>query len=122
WPAPAMAAARYVVGTIVLAFLLAPREGWAALRLPRDGLQWLRGIAISLSAVGMFLAVWIMPLAEATTIVFTQPVITAVLALVFLGERARPATWVATALALAGVFLVLRPNFDTAGWGALLPL
>jgi drug/metabolite transporter (DMT)-like permease len=122
WPAPAMAATRYVVGTALLAVLLVRNEGAAALRLPRDGLQWLRGVAISCSAVGMFLAVWIMPLAEATTIAFTQPIITAVLAVVFLGERARLSTWIASAVAFAGVFLVLRPNFESAGWGVLLPL
>ena len=122
WPAPAMAAARYVVGTALLAVLLVRHEGTSALGLPRDKLQWLRGIAISCSAVGMFLAVWIMPLAEATTIAFTQPMITAVLAAVFLHERARASTWIATAVAFGGVFLVLRPNFESAGWGVLLPL
>lgn len=122
WPAPAMAATRYVVGTAVLAAILASREGAGALRLPREGLHWVRGIAISLSAVGMFLAVWIMPLAEATTIAFTQPIITAVLATLLLGERSRPSTWIATIVAFTGVFLVLRPNFDTAGWGVLFPL
>jgi drug/metabolite transporter (DMT)-like permease len=122
WPAPAMAATRYVVGTALLMALVARYEGVAALRLPRDPLQWLRGVAISVAAVGMFLAVWIMPLAEATTIVFTQPIITAVLAMVFLGERARLSTWLATLVAFAGVYLVLRPNFETAGWGVLLPV
>jgi drug/metabolite transporter (DMT)-like permease len=122
WPAPAMAATRYVVGTALLAVLLGRSEGLAALALPRDRLQWLRGVAISVSAVSMFLAVWIMPLAEATTIAFTQPVITAVLASLFLGERARPSTWIATAVAFGGVFLVLRPTFEAAGWGVLLPL
>jgi drug/metabolite transporter (DMT)-like permease len=122
WPAPAMAATRYVVGTAVLALLLARAEGPGALRLPTDRLHWVRGVAISLSAVGMFLAVWIMPLAEATTIAFTQPIITAVLAMLVLGERARRSTWIATIFAFAGVFVVLRPNFETAGWGVLLPL
>lgn len=122
WPAPAMAATRYFVGTALLAVLLVRYEGAVALRLPRDRLQWLRGFAISCSAVSMFLAVWIMPLAEATTIAFTQPMITAVLAVFFLGERARRSTWIATALAFAGVFLVLRPSFESAGWGVLLPL
>ena len=122
WPAPAMAATRYIAGTVLLAVLLYRAEGLPALRLPKDPLQWVRGVAISLSAVGMFLAVWLMPLAEATTIVFTQPIITAVLAMVFLGERARPSTWLATLVAFAGVFLVLRPNFESAGWGVLLPL
>lgn len=122
WPAPAMAATRYVAGTALLAVLLARSEGVAALRLPKDPLQWLRGVAISISAVGMFLAVWLMPLAEATTIAFTQPMITAVLAMLVLGERARLSTWAATLVAFAGVFLVLRPNFETAGWGVLFPL
>ena len=122
WPAPAMAATRYVAGTILLTVLLVRSEGAGALRLPRDKLHWVRGVAISLSAVGMFLAVWIMPLAEATTIAFTQPIITAVLATVLLGERARASTWIATLIAFAGVFLVLRPNFETAGWGVLFPL
>ena len=122
WPAPAMAATRYIVGTALLALMLGRSEGLSALVLPRDGLQWLRGIAISSSAVGMFLAVWIMPLAEATTIAFTQPMITAVLAMIFLGERARPSTWLATLAAFVGVFIVLRPSFDTAGWGVLFPL
>ena len=122
WPAPAMATTRYVAGTLLLAALIVRYEGVGALRLPRDPLHWLRGVAISISAVGMFLAVWIMPLAEATTIVFTQPIITAVLAMLFLGERARLSTWLATLVAFGGVFLVLRPNFETAGWGVLLPV
>lgn len=122
WPAPAMAMTRYIVGTIVLAILIVRFEGKAALALPRDAIQWGRGIAISLSAVGMFLAVWIMPLSEATTIQFSQPMITAVLAMLFLGERARGSTWIATLAAFVGVFIVLRPNFATAGWGVLFPL
>jgi drug/metabolite transporter (DMT)-like permease len=122
WPAPAMAATRYLVGSAVLAVMLARTEGPAMLRLPREPIQWVRGVAISCSAMGMFLAVWLMPLATATTIFFTQPMITAVLATVLLGERARPSTWVATLAAFGGVILALRPNFATAGWGVLFPV
>jgi drug/metabolite transporter (DMT)-like permease len=122
WPAPAMAATRYIVASVLLAVWLARREGLAAIALPRDKLQWVRGVAISTSAIGMFFAVWLMPLSEATTIAFTQPMITAVLATLILGERSRPSTWVATLIAFVGVFLVLRPNFATAGWGSLFPL
>jgi drug/metabolite transporter (DMT)-like permease len=122
WPAPAMAATRYLVGSVVLGVMLFRAEGAAAVRLPRDPIQWVRGIAISCSAMGMFLAVWVMPLATATTIFFTQPMITAVLAAVLLRERARPSTWIATLVAFGGVFLALRPNFATAGWGVLFPV
>ena len=122
WSPAAMGATRYIVGTIGLAILLGTRHGWSAVRLPRDGLQWVRGIAISCSAIGMFMAVWIMPLAEATTIAFTQPMITAILAVIFLREPARVATWIATLIAFVGVLIVLQPNFSVIGWGALLPL
>lgn len=122
WPATAMAGLRYVVGTAFLAALLARREGFSALALPRSGVQWVRGVAISCSAMGMFLAVWIMPLAEATTIAFTQPMITALLAMVLLREPSRPSTWISTLIAFVGVVIVLRPNFEEVGWGVLLPL
>jgi drug/metabolite transporter (DMT)-like permease len=122
WPATAMATTRYIVGTMLLSVLIVRHYGFAALALPRDKLQWLRGVAISCSAVGMFLAVWIMPLAEATTIAFTQPMITSILAMIFLKEKANRATWIATFAAFVGVFIVLRPNFESAGWGVLLPL
>ncbi len=70
----------------------------------------------------MFFAVWLMPLSTATTIAFTQPMITAVLATFILGERSRSSTWIATVIAFVGVFVVLRPNFASAGWGSLFPL
>jgi drug/metabolite transporter (DMT)-like permease len=122
WPAPAMVHTRYIAGALLLGTLLVRQEGWKALALPPPGLQWVRGIAISMSAIGMFMAVWIMPLAEATTIAFSQPMITALLGMVFLGERARASTWIATLIAFAGVVIVLRPNFEILGFGALLPL
>jgi len=122
WPATAIAALRYLVGTVFLGLLLARSEGVRALALPRSGVQWVRGIAISCSALGMFFAVWIMPLAEATTIAFTQPMITAILAIVVLREPSRPATWISTLIAFVGVLIVLRPNFAVIGWGVLFPL
>ena len=52
----------------------------------------------------------------------TEPAQAALFALLFLGERARLSTWLATLVAFGGVYLVLRPNFETAGWGVLLPV
>lgn len=123
WPAPAMAATRYVLAAIVLSALLARKEGWRAVRhMPRVRLQWVRGLAVSLSTIAMFSALWLMPLADATTITFTQPLITAMLAALFLGERLRPAAIVATLVGFIGVVIVLRPNFIEIGPPALLPL
>lgn len=122
WPATAMAATRYVLAAIGLSAILVAREGWGALRMPRPGTQFLRGLGVSLGSVGMFAAVWVMPLSEAITISFTQPMITALLAALVLREPAKPSAWIATLVAFCGVVIVLRPNFDSAGWGAFLPL
>ncbi|WP_347301870.1 DMT family transporter [Croceibacterium sp. TMG7-5b_MA50] len=122
WAAPAMVLVRYLAAMALLGTLLVRKEGAGALAVPRAPLQWVRGIGIALSALGMFFALWIMPLAEATTITFTQPMMTALLAMLLLGEPARRQTWIATAIAFAGVAIVLRPNLAEAGAAAFLPL
>lgn len=123
WPPTAMAATRYVIAAVALSAVLAARQGRGSLwPMPRAGLQWGRGFAVALSSVTMFTAVWLMPLAEATAISFTQPMITALLAVPLLGERLKPAAIAATLLAFAGVVVVLRPNFAEIGLAALLPL
>ena len=123
WPAPAIAALRYALGAIGLCSLLLLREGPRPLRqVPRPKIQLLRGLAVSMATVGFFSAVFVMPLAEATTITFSSPMITGLLAVIFLGEPARRETWIATMIAFAGVLVVLRPNFAALGWAAFLPL
>jgi drug/metabolite transporter (DMT)-like permease len=123
WPPTAMATTRYVLGAMGLTAILVARQGWKPVfAMPRPGLQWLRGLSVAVATISIFTAVWLMPLAEATTITFTQPMITALLAALFLGERLRPAAIVATLVAFAGVVVVLRPNFAEIGLAALLPL
>jgi drug/metabolite transporter (DMT)-like permease len=77
---------------------------------------------VALSATSFFTALQIMPIAEATAISFTSPMITALLAAALLGEPMRRATWIASGVAFAGVLIVLRPNFAVLGLAALLPL
>jgi len=123
WPPTAIAAMRYVIAALALSAVLVAQQGRGALwPMPRAGLQWWRGAGVALSSVSMFTAIWLMPLAEATAIGFTQPMITALLAVPFLNERLRPAAIAATLLAFAGVIVVLRPNFAEIGLAALLPL
>ncbi|HWL48146.1 MAG TPA: DMT family transporter, partial [Sphingomonadaceae bacterium] len=63
-----------------------------------------------------------MPLADATSIQFTSPMLTAILSIVLLRERAPAVVWGATALAFTGVLIVLRPNVAALGVTALLPV
>lgn len=122
WPAPAVSALRYAFGAAGLALYVALRFGRAGFVMPRPGLQLGRGAAVSLATLCFFMGVMAMPLADATAIQFTSPILTALLAPLVLGERTRPATWAATLLAFAGVLVVLRPNLVEIGLAALFPL
>jgi drug/metabolite transporter (DMT)-like permease len=122
WPPTAMAATRYVLGMIGLGAMLWYQEGRGGFAMPHPAVQWLRGAAVALAAVSFFAAVFVMPLAPATAILFTSPMLTALLAAVFLGEPMRRETWLASLFAFAGVLIVLRPNFAAAGWAALSAL
>lgn len=122
WPAPAVSALRYCFGALGLAALVALRRGRAGFVLPRPALQFGRGAAVALATICFFVGVMAMPLADATAIQFTSPILTALLAPLVLGERTGRATWIATLLAFAGVLIVLRPNLVEIGAIALFPV
>jgi drug/metabolite transporter (DMT)-like permease len=122
WPAPAVAALRYCFGAAGLTLYVAFRYGRQGFVMPRPWLHVGRGGAVALATLCFFLGVMAMPLADATAIQFTSPILTALLAPLVLGERTRPATWAATLLAVAGVLIVLRPNLIEIGPAALFPM
>jgi drug/metabolite transporter (DMT)-like permease len=122
WPAPAVAALRYSFGAAGLTLYVALRHGREGFVMPRPWLHLGRGGAVALATLCFFLGVMAMPLADATAIQFTSPILTALLAPLVLGEKTRPATWAATLLAFLGVLIVLRPNLVEIGPAALLPL
>ncbi|HYD38384.1 MAG TPA: DMT family transporter, partial [Allosphingosinicella sp.] len=122
WPAPAVSALRYGFGAAGLTLYVALRHGRAGFVMPRPWLHLGRGAAVALATLCFFLGVMAMPLADATAIQFTSPILTALLAPLVLKERTGPATWAATLLAFAGVLVVLRPNLAEIGLAALFPL
>ena len=122
WPGTAVALTRYTIGAVLLGVLLWRREGRAGFRLTRWRWHLLRGFAVAMATVAFFSALFVMPIAEATSITFTSPILTVLLAAPILGERIRPVAIVALLLAFAGVVIVLRPSFAELGPAALLPL
>jgi drug/metabolite transporter (DMT)-like permease len=122
WPGTAVAALRYSVGALALAAIVAALHGRAGFRVPRPRLQFGRGAAVALATICFFMGVMAMPLADATAIQFTSPMLTGLLSVLVLGERAPRAVWGATLSAFAGVLIVLRPNVLALGPAALWPL
>ena len=122
WPAPAVSALRYSFGAIGLAAAVALIHGRRGFVFPRPWVQLGRGAAVSLATICFFLGVMAMPLADATAIQFTSPILTAFLSGLVLRERVPRAAWLAILLAFAGVLIVLRPNVTEFGGAAFYPL
>jgi drug/metabolite transporter (DMT)-like permease len=77
---------------------------------------------VATATLCFFMGVMAMPLASATAIQFTSPIITALLSPFVLKERPPRAVWTATLLAFAGVLVVLRPRLLALGPMALYPV
>jgi drug/metabolite transporter (DMT)-like permease len=82
-----------------------------------------RGLAGFASLVMYFYAISELPLATAVTLNYTSPLFLAVILAAWSGERVRPVLFLAMAIGLAGVALLLRPSFASEQWlGALAAL
>ena len=122
WPGTAVAALRYTIGATGLGVLLFVKEGKSGFALPLARFQLLRGAAVAAATMLFFSSIFLMPLAEATAIGFTTPMITALLSAIFLKERTPPSTWLASLAAFGGVLIILRPNIAELGCVALMPV
>jgi drug/metabolite transporter (DMT)-like permease len=122
WPGSAVSALRYSFGALGLAIVVALRHGRAGFVMPRPALQIGRGAAVAMATLCFFMGVMAMPLASATAIQFTSPIMTALLSPLVLKEKAPKTVWAATLLAFAGVLVVLRPNLILLGPVALFPV
>ncbi len=122
WPGTAVAALRYSIGAIGLGALLFLKEGRQGFAMPLPKLQWLRGFSVAMATICFFSSIFLMPLADATAIGFTSPMITAIFSAIFLHERTHATKWIAIFVAFGGVLMIMRPNVMELGWVALLPL
>ncbi len=99
--------ARSAIG-LVLSYVLVRRAG-LAWRGNRPGLLAIRGLVGFSALMCTFESIARITLSDAVILHQTQPLWTALLARVFLGERLRRRVLLATLVALTGVVLVVRP-------------
>ncbi len=108
---------------ILLTVYFAHLEGGIGLlRTRRLPLQLLRGLLLVGGTVGYFLALAVMPLADAAAIFFVAPLFITMLSVPILGERVGPWRWAAVAAGMAGVAVMLRPGEGLIEIAALLPI
>ena len=105
--------------------LLTPFVLWGRLwTIPKGtfGMQFTRGVLLAIATACFFAALKHLPLAEAITIYFVQPLLLTALSALFLGEAIRLRRIIAIAIGLTGVMIILQPSLIMFGWPALLPL
>lgn len=120
-PAPQSAFLRFLLG---LVFLLPVLPALRQMRLaPRDwGLFGLRGVAHAFGVMLWFFAMTRIPLAEVTAMGYLTPVVVALGAALFLGERLRLRRLAAIAAAIVGAMIILRPGLREVSPGHLAML
>lgn len=114
---------RSLIGLIcLLIFAAMVRDGFAALRPKRMGMQFARSVVIVTSNICYFTGLAVMPFADAAAVAFVAPLILTVLSIVFLGEKVGPRRWLAIIFGFVGVVVMLRPGAGVIQPAALLVL
>jgi drug/metabolite transporter (DMT)-like permease len=112
---------QYTIQAVLLTALLVPRLS-RVIDTRMIGLQVLRALALMAAVSGMFVAVGLMPLADAITIGFVAPLMIAAAASWFLRERVTRSQWLAILVGFAGVLIVIRPGTSIFDAASLVPL
>lgn len=92
------------------------------LRTKRQGLHFVSASLTALTTALLFLGLANLPLALATTLNFTAPLFTTIMAAVLLKERVEFARWAAVVTGFIGVMVILRPGFVIFDPAILLPV
>ena len=88
----------------------------------RPWLQVGRSLLAVVESAVFVLAFRYLPLADTHAVAATSPLIVIALGVLFLGERAGLARWLAVAAGFVGMLLIVRPGFRAFDWPLLLPL
>ena len=101
---------RQIGSTVCATALVTMGPGFASLRTKRVGAHLVR-MALGMLAMALnFLAIILLPLAEATAIGFSVPIFSTILAALLLGEATGKWRWGAGAAGFAGVLLIIQPG------------
>lgn len=111
---------RYFAFMLTLVPLL--RRGRAVLRTRRLWLHGVRSIALASSATFFILSLRVLPMAEATALVFASPLFVTLLSAWLLDERVDAVRWLIVVAGFAGVIVVMRPGSAVFRFEALLPI
>jgi drug/metabolite transporter (DMT)-like permease len=113
---------RFLVFALIMSPAMVPGSPLYALQSSRPGLQLLRGAALVGSSLFFISGLRFLPIAEASATGFVAPLFVTALSIIFLGEKVGMRRWIATAVGLVGVIIILRPGTGAFHPAAFFPL
>ena len=113
---------RFLVFAMIMVPAMLPGSPLYALRSDRKGLHVMRGVTLLLSSLFFISGLAFLPIAEASATGFVSPLFVTALSIFFLGERVGMRRWIATAVGLIGVLIILRPGSSAFHPAAFFPI
>jgi drug/metabolite transporter (DMT)-like permease len=113
---------RFLVFALIMAPSMLPGSPLYALQTKSLGLQLMRGAALLGSSLFFISGLRFLPIAEASATGFVAPLFVTALSIFFLGESVGLRRWIATAVGLIGVLIILRPGSAAFHAAAFFPL
>jgi drug/metabolite transporter (DMT)-like permease len=109
---------------ICLLFMVpvALRGGWPLLRTEKIGLHILRAAAGTACWYALFVAITLIPLANATLLTYSAPLWMPLIAWIVSRRQVARATWLGAGIGFAGVILVLQPQAHSFSYGEIFAL
>jgi drug/metabolite transporter (DMT)-like permease len=113
---------RFLVFALIMVPAMVPGTPLYALRSTRPGFQLLRGAALLGSSLLFITGLRYLPIAEASATGFVSPLFVTALSIILLSEKVGIRRWLATAVGLFGVLVILRPGTGAFHVAAFFPI
>jgi drug/metabolite transporter (DMT)-like permease len=113
---------RFLVFAMIMVPAMVPGSPLFALKTGSLPLQLMRGAALLGSSLFFISGLRYLPIAEASATGFVAPLFVTALSIIFLSENVGVRRWLATAVGLIGVLIILRPGSSAFHPAAFFPL
>ncbi|MEJ7669718.1 MAG: DMT family transporter [Casimicrobiaceae bacterium] len=110
YSAPLLVWARWGVPAVLVVALLGPKLCLGLLRTPNLKLHVVRGAVLMVSSLCFFSALKVLPLADATGLNYSTPILVMLMAGWFLRERITWPRWLFVLVGFVGMLLIVRPG------------
>ena len=122
YPVPLLVWARWGMQVLVMTAVLGPTMRSGLVRTKRWKMHVVRGIVLIGSSLSFFSALKFLPLAEATALNYSTPMIVTLMAATFLQERITIPRWAFVIAGFIGMLLIVRPGSEMLTPASLLAL